>query len=225
MAEMALGYGSEYQLLRYLGHHRMFLNNQIKTAICNDLPIYWYDYPNDFQRDSLDGEWSGINFLSDREDFETIKSQWKQFWPTSGNAQSWDGIFEQDGVLYLVEAKAHIKEMESRCQASAEESKKKIYEAFLKTTGSEEQAKIWIESNHYQLANRIAFLHFCNMIGLKAKLCYIMFVNGYLANATKNVTSVDSFKKAWNEECEVLKLSQNQLQNIVTVYIDCTKDK
>ena len=63
------------------------------------------------------------------------------------------------------------------------------------------------------------------MIGLKAKLCYIMFVNGYLANATKNVTSVDSFKKAWSEECEVLKLSQNQLQNIVTVYIDCTKDK
>ena len=52
MAEMALGYGSEYQLLRYLGHHRMFLDYQIKTAICNDLPIYWYDYPNDFQRDS-----------------------------------------------------------------------------------------------------------------------------------------------------------------------------
>lgn len=29
MAEMALGYGSEYQLLRFLGHHRNLLNNEI----------------------------------------------------------------------------------------------------------------------------------------------------------------------------------------------------
>ena len=33
MAEMAIGYGSEYQLLRYLGHHRRFLFQKIKDVI------------------------------------------------------------------------------------------------------------------------------------------------------------------------------------------------
>ena len=45
MAEMALGYGSEYQLLRYLGHHRNFLDSKIKEATKSDSPIEWMDYP------------------------------------------------------------------------------------------------------------------------------------------------------------------------------------
>ena len=226
MAEMALGYGSEFQMLRYLGHHRMYLDNKIKLATGCDSPIKWYDYPNDPQRDSLDGEWKGIEFLQDREDYEVIKSQWKKYWPTSGNAQSWDGVFEQNGTLYVVEAKAHIKEMESECHADKIKSKPIILEAFTKANhGNEEQARKWIESKHYQLANRLAFLYFCEMVGIDAKLCYIMFVNGYLANATKNVSSVEAFKKAWDDECKTLELSNTQLKKIATVYIDCTKDK
>ena len=33
MAEMALGYGSEFQLLRYLGHHRSYLNQKIREVM------------------------------------------------------------------------------------------------------------------------------------------------------------------------------------------------
>ena len=33
MAEMALGYGSEYQLLRFLGHHRIELDKEIKKVL------------------------------------------------------------------------------------------------------------------------------------------------------------------------------------------------
>lgn len=224
MAEMALGYGSEFQLLRYLGHHRIYLDNQIKLATGSDSPITWYDYPNDHQRDSLDGEWKGIEFLKDRNDFGKIELEWKKYWPKSGSAQSWDGIFNQDGILYVVEAKAHIKEMESECQAG-DTSQQIIIDAFTKTTGCESQAQKWIKSKHYQLANRLAFLHFCDMVGIKAKLCYIMFVNGYLSNATKNVSCVEDFKKAWDDECKKLELSATQLKKITTIYIDCKKDK
>lgn len=230
MAEMALGYGSEYQLLRYLGHHRKFLDKKNKEATGCDSPIDWYDYPNEPERKSLDGEWKGIEFFQSREDYSTedystIEAKWKTFWPTSGNPPSWDGIFEQGGILYIVEAKAHVKEMKSKCQAS-KESKDKIQEAFNKTTGNEDQARKWINSEHYQLANRLAFLHFCKTVGIEAKLCYIMFVNGFLKkkNATINVTSSDDFQKAWENECNKLDLTEDQRQHITPVFIDCSED-
>ena len=40
MAEMALGYGSEYQLFRFLGHHRNFLNKEIAKVITPNGEIY-----------------------------------------------------------------------------------------------------------------------------------------------------------------------------------------
>ena len=225
MAEMALGYGSEYQLLRYLGHHRTYLDNQIKKETKSNSPINWLDYPNDSERDSLDGEWEGIKFLQNRKDYKRIEEAWKGFWPPRGRAQSWDGIFWQDDTLYLVEAKAHVKEMESECKAS-DESKNNILKAFIDTTKDKKQAEKWLSSQHYQLANRLAFIHFCNnTIEIKAKLCYIMFINGYLPNVTKNVDKEETFKKAWEAECNALELTPNQLNNIVPVYIDCTKYK
>ena len=49
MADMALGYGSEYQLLRALGHHRneFFRIIQQTIGLPNDSPIEWIDYPTD----------------------------------------------------------------------------------------------------------------------------------------------------------------------------------
>ena len=118
---MALGYGSEYQLLRYLGHHRNFLDSKIKEATKSDSPIEWMDYPVDNSRDSHDGEWTDINFLKHlpQFDFGQISKEWDEFWPKRG--QSWDGIFLQDGVVYVVEAKAHTKEMEQKSSATSEE--------------------------------------------------------------------------------------------------------
>ena len=68
MAEMGLGYGSEYQLLRYLGHHRIELNEVIKanTRLCGE--IHWLDFPKDKKTGetqislSLDGETQGYRF-------------------------------------------------------------------------------------------------------------------------------------------------------------------
>ena len=61
MSEMSLGYGSEYHLLRFLGHHRQYLNNTILDALDkkNEI-IEWLDYPMNTNRASLDGELKGI---------------------------------------------------------------------------------------------------------------------------------------------------------------------
>lgn len=225
MAEMALGYGSEYQLLRYLGHHRNFLDFKIKKATGSDSPIEWMDYPVDKSRDSHDGEWTDIIFfkLLPQFDYGQISREWNKFWPKRG--QSWDGIFMQDGVVYVVEAKAHIKEMEQECSATSEESKDTIKKAFIDVTENEDKANTWYYSKHYQLANRIAFVHFLNKkCSIKAKICYLFFLNGYLVNTYKNVTDESRFYKAFEDECNALQLTTEEKEYIIPVVIDAKKD-
>ena len=225
MAEMALGYGSEYQLLRYLGHHRNFLDSKIKEATKSDSPIEWMDYPVDNSRDSHDGEWTDITFLKHlpQFDFGQISTEWDEFWPKRG--QSWDGIFLQDGVVYVVEAKAHTKEMEQKCSATSEDSIKRIKRAFKDVTGDQSKVDLWYNSKHYQLANRIAFVHFLNKNrGIKAKICYLFFLNGYLINKNKNVEEDREFYKAFEVECKALELTDEEKEYIVTVVIDANED-
>lgn len=225
MAEMALGYGSEYQLLRYLGHHRNFLDSKIKKATGSDSPIEWMDYPVDDSRDYHDGEWTDVKFFKHlpQFDFGQISKEWDEFWPKRG--QSWDGIFLQDGVVYVVEAKAHIKEMEQECSAKNDESIGTIKKAFRNVTGNEDKANTWYNSKHYQLANRIAFVHFLNnKCGIKAKICYLFFLNGYWINKNKNVEDDMAFNKAFEEECNALQLTTEEKGYIVPVVIDANED-
>ena len=222
---MALGYGSEYQLLRYLGHHRNFLDSKIKEATKSDSPIEWMDYPVDNSRDSHDGEWTDINFLKHlpQFDFGQISKEWDEFWPKRG--QSWDGIFLQDGVVYVVEAKAHTKEMEQKSSATSEESIKKIKRAFKDVNDDQSKVDLWYNSKHYQLANRIAFVHFLEKkCGIKAKICYLFFLNGYLINGNKNVTDEIVFKQAFEDECNALQLTNKEKGYIVPVVIDAKED-
>ena len=222
MAEMALGYGSEFQLLRYLGHHREYLNIQIEKVI-GEGPIEWLDYPVDLNRDSLDGEHKGIECFKNLQNYEEIEQKWKVFWPQRGNCPNWDGIFIQNDIWYFVEAKAHLKEANNKCGATSENSIEIITKAFEETCGDKNLATKWLTSNCYQLCNRLAFLHFCTKVGIKAKLLYINFINGYRINPKITVETSDNWMYKWNEEYEELKLSEVLKANIHHVFIDCEK--
>ncbi|MGH8569652.1 MAG: hypothetical protein ACREXU_17010, partial [Gammaproteobacteria bacterium] len=60
-----------------------------------------------------------------------------QFWPQSGTAQNWDAVGKVSSnggsEWLLVEAKAHVGEIVTHCQAKAESSLKTIRDAFEKT--------------------------------------------------------------------------------------------
>ena len=208
MAEMAIGYGSEYQLLRYLGHHRNYFFDMIKKSTKQDEDIVWLDYPVALQRLSMDGELKGIEcFAKDKSvNFEDLCLKWKEYWPATGNSQNWDGIFLQGNTWYFVEAKAHLDEANQYCSA---------------TTNSEELAEKWLKSNCYQLANRLSFIRFCKDNNIKAKLCYVNFINGY--RSSNNVKCENYWKLKWEEEYNTLELTEELKQDIVQVYIDCEK--
>ena len=222
MAEMALGYGSEFQLLRYLGHHRNYLNDEIKKVI-GDGPIEWLDYPIKLSRDSQDGELCGIECFKNLSNFRDIQEEWEKYWPQRGNAHNWDGIFIQNGIWYFVEAKAHLEEANQKCTAQSPESIETIIRAFEDTCGNRLLAEQWQKSNYYQLANRLAFINFCEKAGIKAKLLYVSFINGYEINPIMNVLDVEVWEKKWKEELGQLKISDKLMLGIFFVYVDCHK--
>ena len=220
---MAIGYGSEFQLLRYLGHHRNYLNSKIQEVLKIEGDIKWFEYPVDENRDSMDGEYKGIECFEKRPDYERIKSAWKQFWPQRGKAQNWDGIFTIGEKYYFVEAKAHIDEAHQECQAGTD-SRIIIKKAFEKTCKNKTLANKWLDSNCYQLANRLAFIHFCNENNIKADLVYICFYNGYRCNIKKNMDPDDGkWEIAMKKDFDTLELSNELKAMIHLVYIDCLK--
>jgi hypothetical protein len=179
MADIGYCYGSEYQLLRFLGHHRNWLDEKIKKLFNLTDEVLWFDYPLNINNLSWDGESTGIEFLQGHPQFEEISRKWKKFWPQTGSPQNWDSICKIDDTYLLIEAKARLGEVNSDTQAS--EKSINIMQQSFNTT--REHYKIITDSNwtktYYQMANRIAFIYFLNSCGIKAKLLNIYFLNGY----------------------------------------------
>ena len=117
MGKMGNGYGSEFHLLRYLGYHRHDLNRAVEKETGGRVSE-WLDFAFGGE-ERLDREWKGVDFVDSASD---IKSAWMKFWPQTGNVPNWDAVGRLElnsGVEYLlVEAKAHVEELQSSCSAS-----------------------------------------------------------------------------------------------------------
>lgn len=236
MADIGLGYGSEYQLMRFLGHHRNYLNRQIQKVMNTQESICWFDYPMDEGNLSFDGEYKGTGFLNDHKDYETIKKEWEKFWSKTGNAPNWDAVCKIGKEYVLVEAKAHLNEMKSSCGAK-EKSIQSITKAFEGTRefyGVKNHSD-WMKT-YYQLANRLAFIYFLNAlcsIKIEASLLNIYFLNGYKKRvrkakngfcilADKSVTDIKTWDEAIKEEYKYLGLTKEEADyRIHSVFIDC----
>ena len=117
------------------------------------------------------------------------------FWPT--NQPHWDAIsVSADGkILYLFEAKAHVKETFSRISATNPASVKKISTALRATFDELSTAgdfATWTEK-FYQLGNRLTFLHFMNQMTLPK----IERVELVLLNVTDDRMFIPTPQKIW----------------------------
>ena len=122
MDHLGYGYGSEFQLLRFMGRHRNLLDDEIKKQINIVGDIKWLDFEFTDLRNSLigDKELTGLQFLNllsfvSNEQIQSIRNEISQF--KVGimiSKQSWDAIFTIADSLYLVEAKAYCEEMNTK---------------------------------------------------------------------------------------------------------------
>jgi hypothetical protein len=182
MGSIGYGYGSECHLLRYLGRHRQLLNREIQRATDTELGD-WLDFGFDPAKKRFpDAEPIGLEFLDPS---HAARASWGTFWPNSRRQHNWDAvaITKNEGYL-LIEAKAHVDELLSRCQAKGP-SREIILRACQATKQSMNIApeRDWLEP-YYQMANRLVALHHLRSHGIQAGLCLIYFTGDCFAGRT-----------------------------------------
>lgn len=244
MAQIGYGYGSEWQLLRFLGHHRDALNNAIseQTGIKGD--FHWLDFGFADWTKSISGdeEIKGISFLKEliKNDalYQKIETEYKSYEIGNiDNWQNWDAILVVDKDIYLIEAKAHKAELASGKEMHGGKSFKNILKYMKEQLPDFPVSEEWMK-DYYQLANRLATTALLNKHlnkeGIIVKTMGIYFVNGYdkrvlegkkLCSKEKKDASEKDFEEAITEELKTLELKNIDLSDLLTkpVFIDCKK--
>ena len=180
MAQIGYGYGSEFQLLRFLGHHRRELEKIISQQIGEGV-FEWedFEFANPKNVISEDKEIMGLEFLERLypRQYEIIEKEYSKYIGKK-DWQNWDSVFSHNGTLYLVEAKAHISELSSGKEEHGNKSKEHILKYFEAQLPNLRVSRVWLQ-DYYQLANRLATAALLNKHGIKTKVLYIYFVNGF----------------------------------------------
>jgi hypothetical protein len=133
-----------------------------------------------------------------------LRSALSDFWPDRG--PQWDalGVSDRQHVL-LVEAKAHVAEMCSPGTTAGPSSALRISHALdecAKVLGAREARAAWTE-HFYQLANRIAHLHFLRERGVPAYLVLVNFLNDQEMNGP---TTQEAWEAAYQVAFHVMGL-------------------
>jgi hypothetical protein len=185
--------GSQRQLQTYVNERTDELNAAIRAAIPGFVGarIDWRSpLADDSYREYRDGAF--LAALGDNAAARDLHS----FWPKGGPV--WDGLATaslETGVrgLLLVEAKSYPAEMSSACRATPKS--RELIERSLATTrtalGARGKSDSWTRT-YYQLANRIAHVHWLRSLGREAWLVLICFTD----DADHVATTADEWEAA-----------------------------
>ncbi|WP_417291568.1 hypothetical protein [Corallibacter sp.] len=228
MGKMALGYGSEFHLLRWLGRHRNEFNKRIKILLDID-NVTWIDFDFDAGKEIPDKELIGLSFLQDEPNYQEVLSLWKKEWPQTGNSMNWDlvGYTIKNGIKtwILIEAKAHLGELSQSCGAS-KHSLSKIEDALLKT--AENNGINIIKDNpwtkkYYQFANRIYIQDFLNRSGIKSKLINIYFLGDMSSKNRKSPKNKEKWEIEIDKMKRYLNIEKSDMKDIKNLYLEIDK--
>lgn len=157
---------------RLAQHYPSALNAQLRNhgALGDEDDLVWLSPLHG----DLYAEYRDQGFLN-RLSLGHLAEHLRDFWPAKG--PQWDGLATDGGSkVFLIEAKAHAKEMESTCQAGAK-SRAHILKSCNESKGTlgADQAADWL-TNYYQYANRLAHLEFLRRHGVDAWLVFLYFI-------------------------------------------------
>ncbi len=228
MAQMGYGYGSEFQLLRFLGHHRRLLESEIQKVIgSTNQQFYWFDF--DFADREMvisgDREMTGLSFLRrssliPEEKLKIVEEIVRSYNWNFEQWQNWDAVFINNGIVYFVEAKAHKDEISSGDKTHGGSSSHAICEFMSKQFGTLVTEK-WLRK-YYQLANRLSTVKLLNDNGIPAKIVNIFFIDGYYDRNHQicKDTNLETYKDAIAKEDNELGISDVKDKYVVEVFID-----
>jgi hypothetical protein len=126
---------------------------------------------------------------------QELTGELSDFWPKNGPV--WDGLGKTSNetgetAFFLVEAKAHVSELITKCGAKDEFSLYTISKALDETQRwlNCRNPKIDWKSGFYQYANRLAHLYFLRERNREAYLVFLYFVG--------DPTHISTSREAWN---------------------------
>jgi hypothetical protein len=162
--------GSLKWIQRLVSDHADLLEKSLRSvgALGTDAVVDWV---SPCQADGW-AEYRDAAFL-DQLQLGRLRDDLRVYWPSMG--PQWDALGRtSDGGVILVEAKAHVGELVSRCEAVSPESLAKIEAAFDSTRRALGAGKSgeWM-TRYYQYANRLAHLHFLRDHGVDAQLALV----------------------------------------------------
>ena len=220
--QLALGYGSKYQLLRMLGWHRHDFTEKIKAATGIQGDVQWLDFE---YSGPCDKELLNLDFIPE------VKEEWRHDWMCGRGGINWDAVgIADDGTYVLVEAKAHIQEMKSAAggNSRAKEHNSRRIAAFMDKHGIQAPIEAWTDEA-YQLANRLVITDFLLSRNYKVKLVYVLFENGFEYNCSKaDSASADEWMAEMRREFDLLGITGTRVEDMVNICIincDSTKSK
>ncbi len=163
--------GSQRWLQWYVNDAPEVLDRQIGLG-----PIEWRSP----RRDDDYAEYRDAAFL-ERLDIRLSRRSLESFWPRGG--PQWDALGRSSsGVTVLVEAKAHLSELESPATAASSDTSL----ALIQTSLSETRRRLGVPEpfdwtkRYYQYANRIAHAYLLNDLNdLRTKLVFVYFVGDH----------------------------------------------
>ena len=180
-AAIGNGYGSECNLLRYLGRHRSRLDAAIMKTIPNVSSVRWVDFHFDPTCNWKDAERTALDFLDAD---HPARVAWTWAWPHRGTPITWDAVgavkVGEQWEWLLIESKAHLDELSSSCGARETHGRPLIREALnrvKKALGVDENHD-WLDGN-YQHCNRIAVLHHLVTHAAPAHMLWIYFTGDW----------------------------------------------
>jgi hypothetical protein len=141
------------------------------------------------------------------------------FWPKMG--PQWDALGSYNDMLFLVEAKAHITELESSGTGASEDSKKLIENSLndVKKYLNVDAKYNWT-GTYYQYTNRIAHLYYLRVLNkLDAYLIFVYFLNDASVNGPKQI---NEWENGITKLYQAIGLEKNNLFSnyIIDVFID-----
>jgi hypothetical protein len=170
-------------------------------------------------REYRDGSFLEVLGLLDR-----LQNLLARFWPNGG--PRWDALAlvhreeAQNGVL-LVEAKAHTAETQSTCEATNGTSCDQIQLALAQVRGYmgvPQDTADW-RKDVYQLANRVAFLYFLNVVANVPT--WLVLVN-FISDPTHKATSLDEWRQHYSKVFRRMGIHPGcrLLDRIIPVFLD-----
>jgi len=167
--------------------------------------------------------------LKDELNYEKVIKIWEKEWPQTGKQMNWDllGYTKQNNKKnwILIEAKAHLGELEQYCKATSLDSIEKIESALLKTAKNYgikvPKNKPWTKK-YYQFANRIYVLDLLKRNGFNAKLINIYFVGDMISKSRKSPQNKHEWSTKIKEMKDYLGVGTTEL-NVYELFLNLDK--